>query len=399
MLIQTVFPMEHRAAGAFHSSRAATNTGRDECGRGPMIRRLAWWPLFFAWLAGCANRPAAPVMYDAATSRELIDQSLPRNLADRSGWAADIHAAFTVQALAPNRENVCAVVAVIEQESSFQVNPVIPGLPAIARREIDRRAAEAGVPRVLVDGALDLHSSTGRSYSERISAAKTEKDLSDIFEDFISLVPMGKKLFADRNPIRTRGPMQVNVAFVARYAAATPYPYPIKTTLADEAFTRRGSLYFGVAHLLGYSAPYDGRYEFRFADYNAGQYASRNAAFQSALSALSGVALTADGALLPRDADDSNPGRTELAARAIAARLDTTDAAIHRALAQGKNKDFERTPLYSQVFSLAERSARRPLPRALVPRIKLQGPKITRPLTTAWYAARVVQRFKRCLSR
>ena len=185
------------------------------------------WPLVFASLVGCANRPPALVVYDAAASQELIDYSLPRDLADRSGWTADIYTAFNVEALPPSRENICAVVAVIEQESGFQVNPIIPGLPAIAWREIDRRAAEVGVPRMLVAGALELHSSSGRSYRERINAAHTEKDLSDIFEDFTSLVPMGKTLFADRNPIRTRGPMQVNVAFVAQYASARPYPYPI----------------------------------------------------------------------------------------------------------------------------------------------------------------------------
>ena len=193
--------------------------------------------------------------------------------------------------------------------------------------------------------------------------------------------------------------MQVNVAFVARYAAIKPYPYPLTTTLADEAFTRRGSVYFGVVHLLAYSAPYDGRYEFRFADYNAGQYASRNAAFQSALGSVSGVALAPDGALLPRDADADNPGSTELAALAIAARLDMTDSAIRRALDQGKSREFEQISLYTRVFSLAERSARHPLPRALIPRIKLQGPKMARPLTTAWYAGRVNERFERCLRR
>jgi len=357
------------------------------------------WPLLLAWLAGCVGQPPAPVTPDAATSRELIDRSLPRNLVDRSGWEADIDTAFTVQALTPSHENVCAVVAVIEQESSFQVNPIIPGLPAIAWREINRRAADAGIPKALLNRALDLHSTNGRSYRERIDAANTEKDLSDIFEDFTSLVPMGTTLFADRNPIRTRGPMQVNVAFVAQYAATASYPYPIKTTLADEAFTRRGSVYFGVAHLLAYSAPYDGRYEFRFADYNAGQYASRNAAFQSALGGLSGVALSTDGSLLTRNADAGNPGSTELAARAIAARLDMTDAAIHRALAEGRSQDFERTSLYRRVFALADRTRGSPPPRALIPRIKLQGPKITRPLTTAWYAARVDERFKRCLKR
>jgi hypothetical protein len=245
-----------------------------------------------------------------------------------------------------------------------------------------------------------VRSSNGQSYRERIDAARTEKDLSDIFEDFMDGVPLGKTLFTDRDPVKTRGPMQVNVAFVEHYAAGRSYPYPIKSTLADEAFTRRGSVYFGVAHLLDYSAPYGERRIFRFADYNAGQYASRNAAFQQALSGVAGVALVADGLLLPVDAADSDsPGRTEIAARAIARRLDLTDTDIHRALLLGRSREFENTSLYTQVFSLADRSRNGPQPRALIPLIKLHSPKITRPLTTAWYAERVNRRFNRCIDR
>ncbi len=105
-----------------------------------------------------------------------------------------------------------------------------------------------------------------------------------MYEDFIGRVPLGRRLFASWNPIRTRGPMQVNVAFAARFEAIKPYPdHASGADLGDELFTRRASIYFGVAHLLDYPAPYD-HYLYRFADYNSGQYASRNAAFQQAAS-------------------------------------------------------------------------------------------------------------------
>lgn len=363
------------------------------------VRALLCLLAFGALLSGCAGeRPAAPPTVSPAEGHELIDRSLPRPLQDRAGWAADLYAGFTVLAIEPTHENICAVIAVIEQESGFRVDPVVPHLAALAWREIDERAAHAGVPRVVLHGVLQLPSSTGRSYSERIDRAKTEKELSDIFEDFIGAVPMGRTLFADHNPVRTRGPMQVHIVFAEQYAAAKPYPYPVKVSIADEVFTRRGGLYFGIAHLLAYPASYD-RYLYRFADFNAGQYASRNAAFQRAVSSASGIPLVADGALLTHDGDANEPAATELAVRALAARLSVGESAIHRALQQAKAKEFEQTPLYQRVFALADQSERRSLPRASVPQIELHGPKITRKLTTQWYANRVDERFKRCLNK
>jgi uncharacterized protein DUF1615 len=349
-------------------------------------------------LASCASRPpaAAPAARSPDQARAMIEKSVPRTASDRAGWAADMYAAFRVLGIEPTHENICAVVAVTEQESGFRVDPVIPGLPAIAWREIDSRAEHAGVPRIVVRSALQLKSPTGRSYADRIDRARTEKDLSDVYEDFIGAIPLGRTLFAERNPIRTRGPMQVNIAFAERYATVRPYPYPVKTSIADEVFTRRGSLYFGTAHLLAYPAPYDG-YLYRFADFNAGQYASRNAAFQRAVSSASGIAVTPDGALLPHDADARAAGSTEMALRALGKRLNMGDGAIHDALEQGKTADFERTQLYQRVFALAAQTQGRSLPPAQMPRIELHGPKIARRLTTEWYARRVEQRFNRCL--
>lgn len=333
-----------------------------------------------------------------ASPRAVIEHTLPASLADRSGWAGDLYAGFTAVGIEPTKEKACATVAVIEQESNFQIDPVVPKLGAIAWREIDTRSEHAHIPRAVVHGVLQLKSVNGQSYADRIDSARTERQLSDVYEDFIAAVPLGRSLFADHNPIRTRGPMQVNVVFAERYAKRKPYPYPVKLSVADEVFTRRGSVYFGIAHLLDYTAPYD-RYLYRFADFNAGQYASRNAAFQSAVSRLSGRPLTADGALLPHAEDSANTGSTEIAVRAISARLRITSDDIHDALEQARTPEFEQSNLYRRVFALADQANGGTMPRATLPQIELHGPKITHTLTTAWYANRVDERFHRCLKR
>jgi hypothetical protein len=355
--------------------------------------------VFAALAASCASQHSGPSdTPSGADAYALIDRAIPRNVADRSGWANDIYGGLTSQRIAPTHENICAVVAVIEQESGFQVNTVIPGLPAIAWKEIHARAEHAGVPWMIVHGALDLKSKGDVTYADRIDHARTEKDLSDIYEDFIGSVPLGRTLFADHNPIRTRGPMQVNVAFVRQSAARKSYPYPVKDDIADELFTRRGSIYFGIAHLLGYQAPYP-TYLYRFADYNAGQFSSRNAAFQSALSVAAGVVVTPDGALVPGGSPPANAVSTAAAVRELNSRLQIDDDSAQSALSEGRSAEFEHSALYKRVFALADRAAHRPLPHAVIPHIKLQGPKITRNLTTEWYARRVNDRFQQCLKK
>ena len=255
--------------------------------------------------------------------RAQIVSLLPANTADRAGWAVDIYAAFAALGIAPSPPNICAVLAVTEQESTFRADPAVPKLAQIAWDEIDRRAERLGVPRLAVRVALQISSPNGKSYSERIDAVTTEKELSQIFEDFIGMVPMGERLFASRNPVRTGGPMQVSIAFAEQQAQARSYPYGAAGSIRHEVFTRRGGLYFGIAHLLDYPAAYD-KHLYRFADFNAGRYASRNAAFQSAVSLASGIPLDLDGDLVRHgDDDEAKPGGTELAVRAIGQQLDT----------------------------------------------------------------------------
>ena len=356
--------------------------------------------LWAALLAGCGGDAALREVESPrpADVRARISSLIPAATPDRAGWAVDIYAALAALEIAPSAANICAVLAVTEQESTYRADPTVPKLGQIAWGEIDRRAERLGVPSAAVHLALKLTSSNGKSYAERIDAVKTEQGLSLIFEDLIDRLPLGTRLFANWNPVRTGGPMQVSIAFAERHAKERSYPYPVVDSIRHEVFSRRGGLYFGIAHLLDYPAAYD-RYIYRFADFNAGRYASRNAAFQNAVSLASGIPLDLDGDLVRHGDDEAKPGSTELAARSIAKRLDLSHGAIRTALEQGDTLEFERSMLYQRVFDLADRLERQAVPRALVPRIVLKSPKIKRKLTTEWFASRVDERHRKCVAR
>jgi hypothetical protein len=86
----------------------------------------------------------------------------------------------------------------------------------------------------------------------------------------------------------------------------------------------------------------------------------------------------------------SEPGSTELAVRAIGQRLELSDADIRDDLERAQVQSFEETRLYARIFALADRLARRPAAHAVLPQIQIQSPKLTRKLTTEWFASRVV---------
>ncbi|NEX80758.1 DUF1615 domain-containing protein [Aeromonas rivipollensis] len=362
-----------------------------------------------AVLAGCASEPTppTPTVEEAAAiakqpkamqprkpadMKSRIVRFLPRQVQDKPGWANDVVTALSTQGLMVNDHNVCSVLAVAEQEATYQADPVVPGLGKIAWKEINARAAKLLIPEFVVRTALSIKSPTGKSYAARIDALRTEREMSEIFEDMIGAVPMGKQLFGNLNPVRTGGPMQVSVAFAE--ANARGYPYPVKESIRHEVFTRRGGIWFGTKHIFGYPADYPDTL-YRFADFNAGWYASRNAAFQAAVSRVSGKPLALDGDLVRYDSD--LPGKTELAVHSIASRVSMSKQAIHQSLLKGDSSDFAQTDLYHRVFTLADKQAGKRQPRAVLPGIQLKSPKITRNLTTAWFAKRVDDREQACV--
>jgi hypothetical protein len=362
-----------------------------------VIATLALWLALLALTACDSNKPRPRTPSEV---RARVETLLPRGVTDRAGWATDIQAAFTALKLEPDDASLCAAIAVTAQESGFQADPEVPGLAKIARGEILRRAASHHVPKFVVLAALQVESPDGRTYDERLARVRSEKQLSDLFEEMIGEVPMGKALLSGANPVHTGGPMQVSIAFAEQHAQRWDYPYADAGRIRDEVFSRRGGMYFGIAHLLAYDTSYTQPLH-RFADYNAGLYASRNAAFQQAVSRVTGARLALDGDLVVRGRRHGQRvvSATEQAVRTLEPQLGLSDAQVRHELEKSSRLDFERTKVYRRVFALADAQAGLRVPRAVIPRIALESPKITRKLTTEWFATRVNARWKQCMAR
>lgn len=143
-----------------------------------------------------------PAVRPAAPGGDVFLQRLLAGIADRAGWARDYRAAFKALGIKPSAENVCAALAVTEQESSFNADPPVAGLPGIVRGELRQRAERYHVPAWMLDASLALTSPNGRTYGQRIDALRTENDLNRLYDDLISQVPLGKSLLADNSQIQ-----------------------------------------------------------------------------------------------------------------------------------------------------------------------------------------------------
>ena len=345
--------------------------------------------------------PQAPVLRNTVINLPAkIVGLLPSKVINKELWSNDIGRAIESLDLEPSKENICSVIAVIDQESSFQEDPIVLGLDKIVTKEIERKRDSYHLPKFVVDTALDKKSQTGETYRQRIRHLKTEKDVNQLFYELINQLPFGEEIFNRQNPIKTAGPMQTQVSFAESLVKEKKYPYPVARTIRDEVFTRRGGVYFGTAMLLSYRAPYASR-KFYFADYNSGRYSSRNAAFQYAVSKISNSPLDLDGDLLLYDSEGTplqKESHTLIALKSINRMLGLSVDTIVSDLALEKKTDFENTQTWQKVYGTFTQKFGSPT-LAMLPSINLNSPKISRKLTTAWFAETVEKRYNNCLNR
>jgi hypothetical protein len=260
---------------------------------------------------------------------------------------------------------------------------------------------------------LSLHPpGRAETFGQRIDRLRSEKDLDQLFRDiddaYRSEMPQiyqvagalsflfGKGSLETFNPVTTAGSMQVKVDFAKSRSKGKS-----ELEVRDELYTRAGGILYGSARLLDYSAAYDDIL-YRFADYNAGIYASRNAAVQSLIQDLTGVELSFDGDLLAYDAKGDVLGgetKTLAALRRFAANEALWDWWLRYDLRMEKSRLFENSYTWWKLHRAWSKKMGREAPYARLPDVTLVSPKMLHSRSTAWFAKSVKERYQRCRAR
>lgn len=352
----------------------------------------------------------------SAETARLIRRA-EKNVQDSEGWALDLLDVLQAHQLEQTRENVCAAIAVIDQESGFVADPAVPGLGKLSEQALRDKLGKIPVAGGVVLRWLERNPSPQASFMARIRAARTERDLDLAYRalvdhageksGFSEVVQLGllNRIIEERNEIDTAGSMQVSVKFALEMAKRRRWlPMMLEDVYAvrDQLYTRHGGMYYGVPQLLGYETGY-ARKVFRFADFNAGRYASRNAALQQVLAALTGEKLALDGDLLSYA--KSGKANTSVTATERAARkartslgLGLSDQQIRNDLLKEKAAEFVSTRTFMALRDAYARKTGRQPAFAIIPEIRLASPKIRRMMTTRIFAETVDKRYQACMA-
>ena len=353
-----------------------------------------------------AATPPSPSLYETIA---LIKTAKPK-ITDANGWAQDILDTLKLHNIPSSKENVCAVIAIIAQESSFVANPAVPNLGRLSEQAIIQKLNQIPVLGGEAEVFLNHFPNPRDSFMQRIRRAKTERDLDVAYRDLVAglmqeykLDFIGEDSIESNNEVRTLGAMQVSIDFANQYEAENRgHTLSLNEIyqLRDKLYSRKGGLYYGTLMLLGYETGYNKKL-YRFADYNTGRYTSRNAAFQYVIASLANDSLVLDGDLLIYENGEisASVSSTEQVLRAVNYQynLGLNDSQIRRDLVLEKTMTFNKTATYKSVTNLYRKRKKVEPAYAIIPSITLHSMKTSRVLTTEKFANTVNGRYQRCI--
>ena len=105
-------------------------------------------------------------------------------------WAKDIFDITEQLGIPQNKENICTIVAVVDQESNFVAKPTVPGLGQKAVKEVQDRFDEkfkdklgesiGGTVADYFQDVLNNLPTPENNYLKEMAKVKTEKELDEL---------------------------------------------------------------------------------------------------------------------------------------------------------------------------------------------------------------------------
>ncbi|MDK1683667.1 DUF1615 family protein [Acinetobacter terrestris] len=374
-------------------------------------------------LVACGDNSWWSKNNEPTLEEDQIKRLVPPRVNDRSSWAKDIFDITDQLDIPQTKENICSIVAVVDQESNFVADPQVPGLGVKAVKEVQDRLDEkfkdklgdaiGGTVAGYFQEVLKNQPSPEDNYLSQMRRVKTERELDELYREIFAYMSkhyhvsaltgaaklVGQDIGEKLNPITTLGSMQVHIGYAKEHKRQGGNIAELRTDL----YSQYGGLYYGIHRLMMYPADYD-KAIYRFADYNSGMYSSRNAAFQSMLNDLTAAELDLDGDLLLYTKEGSirsagSQSERELISVFAANNILVTPRQIRSDLKKEKNKGFEDTATYRAITKLyQEKTGKDPI-YAIMPEVVISGPKLSREYNTNWFATRVNGRYQSCMQR
>ena len=374
-------------------------------------------------LAACGENAWWSNSKEAEMQADQIKKVLPSRVSERQSWAQDIFDIMDELRIEKTKQNVCSIVAVVDQESNFIADPTVAGLGEKAVQEINSRLKEKFEAKLgeLIGGTvagyfqevLKNQPSPENNYMSQMRQVKTERELDLLYREIFAYMSKhyhisaltgaaklaGQDIGEKMNPITTLGSMQVHINYAKEHKRQSGNIAELRNSL----YTQYGGLYYGIHRLMQYPAEYD-QAIYRFADYNSGMYSSRNAAIQSRLQALTENEISLDGDLLLYNKDgDVRPtlSQSEKELIAIFAKNNVlvTPRQVRSDLKKEKDKKFENTQTYLAVQKLYQSKTNKDPIYAVMPQVVISGPKLSRDYNTNWFASRVNGRYETCMQK
>ena len=358
----------------------------------------------------CKPKSPAPVVRELSVAE--VARFVRSDVSDKKGWAADVRLGLKAAGQPIDADHVCQVLAIVEQESGYEADPAVPGLGKVVKGELDAMFAKLGPAATTARSALLDHTPPGLSqtFEQRLLDIRTEQDADLLYREIVdfhrarypalarAMDLLAPNLVEETNPITTAGSMQVSVGWALEQAADIE-----SDQLRDALYTRGGGLKYGTMRLFVHDAPYD-QPRYRFADFNAGVYASRNAALQAQLTTVTGVKLATDGDFLLYDKDGDPRWKRSNTLGALYTFRDAhapewSDGQVRRDAKKEKTRAFDDTATVKRLRAVYTNQTGKQPAYAQVPDVALESPKMKSGRSTKWFADNVQRRYADCLAR